>query len=284
ISTANDCVAIQFDGNIWRGLHTGVSTQLSRRISLVHNEANLLSSEKFTYLHTNRTPPCITYDLSENDIKKDSLGVQGEFTAHYLAENKHQKLKISQLKHSDSVTNFLLENVSKWMGEITEKIDITATANENIMQATITYSYVYGEQKTKELTPLSIGFGVSYVLPVITALLKAKPDDLVIIENPEAHLHPKGQANLARLIALAASNGVQIIIETHSDHILNGIRVATRKGDIKKEQTKVYYFSKQVDALAVNVQEIMIESDGSVSDWPEGFFDEWDNQLGKLLW
>jgi len=284
VSTVNRSVEIQFDSYVWRGLQKGEPVEKSERHMMFMNEINLFNAKKFTYLHTNRTPPQMTYALSEDDINKDSLGVQGEYTAHFLAKNKHRKLSIDKLKHKNSITNLLLENVSKWMGEITDKIDITATANENIMQATLTYSYVYGKQKTKELNPLNVGFGVSYVLPVITALLKAKPDDIVLIENPEAHLHPKGQANLARLIAIAASNNVQIILETHSDHILNGIRVATREGDIKKEQTKVYYFNKKVDALAVQAQEVTIESDGSISDWPAGFFDEWDNQLGKLLW
>ncbi|WP_180834594.1 AAA family ATPase, partial [Vibrio parahaemolyticus] len=66
------------------------------------------------------------------------------------------------------------------------------------------------------------------VLPIVLALLVTKPGGLVIIENPEAHLHPKGQSYLGRLIQRTAEAGVQVIIETHSDHLLNGIRVAAR--------------------------------------------------------
>lgn len=245
---------------------------------------SMFDVEQFCYLHTNRVAPRMTYPLSDNDINQDSLGCQGQYTAHFLSKNKHRKLAISELKHEDSVTDYMLENVSKWLGDISDNIDVTANSNENTMQATITYSYVYDNTKTKELSPLSIGFGVSYVLPIVTALLKSKPGDLLIIENPEAHLHPKAQANLAKLLALTANNGVQIILETHSDHILNGIRVSCKNGEISEEKLKVYFFNKRDDSLAVEAQEIKISSDGSVSDWPVGFFDEWDSQLSKLLW
>lgn len=82
---------------------------------------------------------------------------------------------------------------------------------------------------TNEYTPQNVGFGISYSLHVITAILKAKDGDLIIIENPESHVHPRGQAELGKLIALAAINNIQIIIETHSDHIINGIRVAVKE-------------------------------------------------------
>jgi len=77
---------------------------------------------------------------------------------------------------------------------------------------------------------LMSGFGLSYTLPVITALLVGTliPNSLVIIENPEAHLHPRGQTEIARLIALCAQVGTQIIIETHSDHLFDGIRIAAK--------------------------------------------------------
>lgn len=73
-------------------------------------------------------------------------------------------------------------------------------------------------------TAQNVGFGISYVLPIVLALVKAKKGELIILENPEAHLHPRGQRKMGELIARAAQGGVQVIVETHSDHILNGIR------------------------------------------------------------
>ncbi|WP_323078767.1 AAA family ATPase, partial [Aeromonas hydrophila] len=233
---------------------------------------------------TNRESPDIIYPLSNSDIEDESLGIHGQFTAHYLAKNKSTPIKIKALAHPDSHTDHLLENVSKWLSEISSNIDVSSKIIPEANKAALTYNYTYGHNRSRPITPVNVGFGVTHVLPVITQLLMAKENDLLIIENPEAHLHPKGQANLARLISLVASKGVQIILETHSDHILNSIRVCTKEGIISKEMSKVYFFQRNVDSLSSSATEISINDDGSVDSWPSGFFDEWDNQLDKLLW
>ncbi len=240
--------------------------------------------DNFQYICTDRIAPRITYPLSESNIQKNLIGFQGEYTAHYLAENRRKDLKILELKHPDSVTNQLLENVSFWLKEISSGIDVEAKIYGELQQVNLTYSYVYGEKKSNAFTPLNVGFGITYVLPIIVAILKSKPDDLLIIENPESHLHPAGQSKIAELCALASSCGVQIIVETHSDHFLNGVRVATKKEILKPENSKIYFFRKDKDELETKVDELNIDSNGKIDNWPNGFFDEWDNQLDKLLW
>ena len=84
---------------------------------------------------------------------------------------------------------------------------------------------------SNEYRPTSVGFGIAYVLPVLVALLSANEKYMVIIENPEAHLHPRGQVAMGELIARAAAAGVQVIVETHSDHVLNGVRLAVKGKD-----------------------------------------------------
>jgi predicted ATPase len=182
------------------------------------------------------------------------------------------------------VTDQLLENVSKWLAEMSHGIDILITVHEPLQLASLTYQYVYGEHTTAQYTPLNIGFGITYVLPVIVAILKSTPNDLLIIENPESHLHPAGQAKIAELCAIAASCGVQIIIETHSDHFLNGVRVATKKQTLKPEESQVYYFEKKKERLETIAHPLNIDKEGRINEWPTGFFDEWDNKLNELLW
>ena len=244
-----------------------------------------LFQKDFQYIMTDRVSPSITYPLSELNIKNNLIGFRGEYTAHYLAENRHKILEIDDLKHKNSETSQLLENVSLWLSEISSGIDIDSTINPAQNNVTLTYRYKYSNGITNKYNPLNVGFGITYVLPIIVAILKSKPNDLLIIENPESHLHPKGQSKIAELCAIASANGVQIIVETHSEHFLNGIRIATKKEKdlLTPEQSKVYYFRKEKDELETKIDEINIDKDGGIDSYPKGFFDQFDEDLDKLI-
>lgn len=125
----------------------------------------------------------------------------------------------------------------------------------------------------------------TYALPVIVSLLNFKKDKIVIIENPEAHIHPRGQAEMGRLIALAAAAGMQLFVETHSDHIVNGIRVAVKENLINAENVNISYFSRQTTEIEqfCRIQNIRVDRTGELSDYPIDFMDEWNNQLLKLI-
>ncbi|CAH6832679.1 conserved hypothetical protein [Vibrio chagasii] len=253
-----------------------------------NTEADVLLSintlSEIKYLSTNRIKPRITYNLSKIDIERGSIGVGGEYTAHYLSEYKSRPLSIASLVHPASTTDNLLENVSNWLTEISGNISVNAKVINEAQAAAITYNYAYGMTRTDDITPLNVGFGITHVLPVITLLLTAKVGDCLIIENPEAQLHPSGQAKIANLMSLVAAQGVQLIVETHSDHILNAIRVATKESVLNTDMTRVYFFDREENCLSARKNTIEIIADGSVDKWPAGFFDEWDKQLDKLIW
>ncbi len=239
--------------------------------------------DDFQYITTDRISPSIFYRISEEEINKNLIGIMGEYTAHYLANNRHKDI-MKELKHTKSQTSQLLENVSLWLSEISNNIEVKAKVYEELQLANLTYKYSYGNRNiTKDYTPLNIGFGVTYVLPIIVSILKAKKGDLLIIENPESHLHPAGQSKIAELCAIASANGVQIIIETHSDHFLNGIRIATKKGVLIPEQSKIYYFRKDRNELETKIDEINIDKEGGIDRYPKGFFDQFDEDLDKLI-
>ncbi len=248
------------------------------------NKVNLFNTG-FQYLETNRVPPQNMYNMSLEYIRDNLLGTKGEYTSHYLNENKHNRIGIDKLRYKDSITDRLIENVSLWLSEISNGIEISTKIHTEIKKVSLSYSYNYKNKRTKKYTPLNVGFGITYVLPIIVAILKAKKGDLVIIENPESHLHPAGQSKIAELCAIASANGVQIIVETHSDHFLNGIRVATKKALLTPEQSKVYYFRKEKDELETKIDEINIDKNGAIDNYPKGFFDQFDDDLDKLvLW
>jgi predicted ATPase len=130
-----------------------------------------------------------------------------------------------------------------------------------------------------------VGFGITYVLPVLVAVLSSSPGSIVLVENPEAHLHPRGQVQVGELLARAANAGVQVIVETHSDHVLNGIRGAVHSGIIDPKSLAIHYFSRiEVEGRVHSIVESpVIDKDGRFDRWPEGFFDEWDKSLERLL-
>jgi len=257
--------------------------------------------DDFQYITTDREVPNMFYPMSDEEVDKNLIGIRGEFSAHYLANNRLKEIPIKALTHKRSQTAQLLENVSLWLSEISDNIEVKAKVYDELQQVNLTYSYSYNHnysytheetknittgieiKNTKEYSPLNVGFGITYVLPIIVSILKAKEGDLLIIENPESHLHPAGQSKIAELCAIASANGVQIIVETHSDHFLNGIRVATKKGLLTPEQSKVYYFRKDKDELETKIDEINIDKNGGIDRYPKGFFDQFDEDLDKLI-
>ena len=108
------------------------------------------------------------------------------------------------------------------------------------------------------------------------------PGTLCLIENPEAHLYPRGQTKLAGLAVRAARAGVQVFVETHSDHFIDGVRIAVRDGLIAPYATAFHYFERQGDGR-VNVSSPTVDADGRLSHWPAGFFDQHEDNLARLL-
>ena len=129
--------------------------------------------------------------------------------------------------------------------------------------------------------PINVGFGLTQVLPIIVAALSAKKHDLLLIENPEVHLHPAGQALMGQFLATVANAGVQVIIETHSDHVLNGIRRAVKSNIITPEQVALHFFRPRGDDQS-QVITPQVDETGNIDVWPEGFFDQFDKDMNHF--
>lgn len=257
-----------------------------------------LFTNNFQYLNANRLAPTSVHSKSySNVVTNNNVGNAGEFATHFIEVHGNDEIIFSNLLHKNStsidpVTNkelinkTLINQINLWMGEISPGINIRTTSIPN--SDYVLLEYVYKQPNfgnTNRFKPNNVGFGISYVLPVVTAILSAKPNQLIIIENPESHIHPRGQAELGRLISLAALNDIQIVLETHSDHILNGIRVATKENNELTKRVSLFYFERVIaeSEQYSKITPIRIDSAGELSEYPENLIDEWGNQLLKLF-
>ncbi len=130
--------------------------------------------------------------------------------------------------------------------------------------------------------PGNIGFGLTYAFPLIVAMLAARPGQLVIVDSPEAHLHPRAQSELGKIVARFAAAGVRMLVETHSDHFLNGVRLAIKQGSLPPSKAAIYFFGG-ASQQNHGVQKLNIDDSGEIDRWPSGFFDQAESDLGELL-
>jgi predicted ATPase len=128
--------------------------------------------------------------------------------------------------------------------------------------------------------PANVGFGFHSVLPIIVSGLIAKEGEILIVENPEIHLHPRAQSELTKFLAKVSSCGVQVLVESHSDHILNGLRIAVLDKIINSEDLSVLYFQNNLENPVV---QIPVQPDGGIEEWPDDFFDQTSKDFERLF-
>ncbi len=243
-----------------------------------------LFNDGFRYLQTERIGPRESYPMSDFQVvKHGQLGTKGEFTAHFLSHFGDKDILMSKLAHpkARSPSQSLKKQVDAWMGFVSP--GITSHLTQNLETRTVRLRYSFG--LSKEYSATNVGFGVSYTLPILVAILASSPGTLILLENPEAYVHPQGQAKIGELLALAASCGIQIVVETHSDHLLNGIRLAVHGGKIDPQDVQLHYFNRfqKEEVVMTEVISPKLDRNGRIDQWPDGFFDEWRKSLAALI-
>lgn len=243
-------------------------------------------NNRFVYLKAERIGPEHNYKANLSAVKQRRfLGYRGENVPLFIALNKFDPVNLPSVQHENAKANNLIAHLDAWLNDITPGSHVISTYYTDLDIVRIGYQFDTGKDVTPEFSPVNVGFGFTYTLPVLTAILSAEKGDLLIIENPESHLHPQGQAKMGELLAKAANDGVQIIIESHSDHLFNGIRIAVKNKAINKDDVSVFYFERDVNSNEhiTKISEPVIENDGRISHKPKGFFDEYSKQLDSLI-
>jgi predicted ATPase len=247
-----------------------------------------LFNESFQYISAARKGPQESYPKDDRviDIYKQISIIEGkaEYFVQYLDTYK-DNIVLSELCLNDergNSYNDLFTQVLLW-----EKYIFNGANTELIDMGKIGYQLKYSfdnhysaTKKTKSFDAKNVGFGLTYTLPILVAILSAQKDALLLIENPEAHLHPIGVSRLTELICIAAQAGIQIFIETHSDHVINGILVQCKKNEkdnstgINNKNISVYQFERDEMEHCSIVNKIEIENGGLIRFAPDGFFDQ----------
>ncbi|MFN0200522.1 MAG: AAA family ATPase, partial [Bacteroidia bacterium] len=240
------------------------------------------------YISAERVSPEISFPATSiENIKEKKLGNKGQYAFHYLDMNKDDVI-YKNIKHSNTLEDdfSLYNNVNAWLGEISPGVKIQTELFDKLSTVSLGFRFDTGRENiwTDEFRSAHVGFGLTYIAPIIIALLAAKEGEMLIIENPEAHLHPKGQAQMGKLLSLVAQNDVQIIIETHSDHILNGIRLAAKHKDIEADKVAIHFFHRENEQPehSTTVTQIRLYENGKMDKFPNGFFDEWGKAMYQL--
>lgn len=245
--------------------------------------AGNLPWRRLSYIRADRLGPTIFHLKSHAAVVQErTVGTRGQFAVHVLME--HGQTDVRSRMCLPGVPSTLEQQCGAWLDRLSVATRIYAADLEGTGAAVLRFSDgpVTGLSSGRHHRATNVGFGLSYALPVIVACLSAGPGDLLLIENPEAHLHPRGQSVLAELCARAATSGAQVVLETHSDHVLNGVRLAVAAKTLPAKDAALAFFARAPESGALTVEPLRMDAKGQIESWPDGFFDEYMNALLAL--
>lgn len=230
---------------------------------------------KIHYVSADRLGPQDFY-IKQNLAEFPNVGRRGEHTANILSKKRDDLVNVNICLKSGA-TETVQDQTQAWLTKIFDGASVRVSQSD----ANIVILSINSEKSSKTYKPANVGFGYSYALPIVVSGLIAKPGDILIVENPEAHLHPYAQSQITNFLAKVSRTGVQVFIESHSDHVLNALRIAVLDKVIeKKEDLNILYFHRDANTKITKVE---VESDGSIEKWPEGFFDQTNIDFSRLF-
>ncbi len=231
-----------------------LNEMLTIRISLSMSMGNRLFASAPV-----RSRPRRTYDPS-----RPTPDPEGDYVPMYLAET------VSQNKQTWADLKERLEDFGKASG-LFDEITVKRLGKRGSEPFQMQIRKSSGRLKGPWRNLIDVGYGVSQALPILTELLREDPPSLFLLQQPEVHLHPSAQAALGSLFCEGASSGRQIIVETHSDHLMDRVRMDVRDGDtpIKPEDVSILFFER--DGLEVNIHSLRIDEEGNIVGAPDGY-------------
>lgn len=205
------------------------------------------------------------------------VGPRGEQTINILANSINMR-NVNDILYIGSDSKSLIQQTSEWLAYILDggRIDIKGREKES----SVLYPLLNNRSNSFSYKPINVGFGYSYILPLIVSGLIAKPGEIIIIENPEAHLHPKAQSRITEFFVKVASCGVQVFMESHSEHVLNCLRISALNPatGIDAKDISIHYFNEEFAS-----EKLIMDTKGRILNWPNGFFDQQEIDLATIF-
>jgi predicted ATPase len=233
--------------------------------------------ERITYVSAERMGPRETYPLFDPS-RHETVGPRGERAPGKLYWYENDEV-LAPMRYEEEPAPTLYKQTQAWLSDFFPGASFDV---QRVLRANLVTLGIRTSADTDHHRPQHVGFGLTHVLPILVACLHARREDLIIVENPEVHLHPVGQMRMGMFLARVAKAGVQVLVETHSDHVLNGLRRAVKTEILSPEQAALYFF--QPRGLAEQRKEAQVISPrldraGNIDHWPDGFFDQFDKDM-----
>jgi len=266
--------------------HAIVQYRLPRLISEATNYLNNFFGTSLKYLGPLRDAPKPLYPLAPAADPND-VGLRGEHTASILELHKNKKIQYIPSTNFKNpvidrkiVTRTLEVAVIDWLQYLG-----VANSVQSRDQGKLGHELKVGIDNSGSTYDLThVGVGVSQVLPILVMCLLSDMDSTLVFEQPELHLHPKVQTLLGDFFLSMALSNKQCIVETHSEYLIDRLRFRIAAASLEKElnsQTKIYFVEKPLQGSMF--REVVINEYGAISDWPEGFFDQSQQQAESIL-
>jgi len=261
-------IAMTFSTSGGREFFYGFGPEINRNL-------NVYGIPTFIYVSADRYGPRTSIPVNNSY----ELGERGDNVIKCIEEFEGTILN-QRLRHENSEGDTFGFNLQAWLGAITPGVEFRSKIEK---MTDSSYTMFDGHRA------MNVGFGLSYALPVIVSLFlgsltrdKRLNNPVVLLENPEAHLHPKGQTEMARLICSAVDAGAQVIVETHSDHLFDGIRIYAKQHPGFANKVATHWFELDRQKIT-HIESPIIDDNGNLDFWPPGMFDQFGLNATELL-
>ncbi len=247
--------------------------------ALARGSSFSIFQQEFHYLIAERVGPRNLQPMADHAFI--STGFAGEFTAFAISQAEAANRIVAKPLQLGADSGLFRVQLEAWMGRLVPGTQIFTRSYPELNRVQMTIGR--RGATVPPLPPANTGFGISYTLPIVVSGLLAAPGSMLIVENPEAHLHPAAQTAIGIFLASVAATGVQVLVETHSENVLNGVRLAVLQDIIPHEDAHFLFLSLDESATQPVLSRIMMNKAAELTSWPLGFFDQQGVDLSKMM-